>query len=316
VNATQAGTGEIDRYLDGVRAALADLPAEAREELLEDLSAHLAEVAAESGGEPLERRLGTPVAYAAELRAAAGYEPGSGRRASIGTRPAFLRARAAAGRVDVAVGRILGYRTLAEFARLLRPAWWVARGYAVGMLVVNLLLVNDTGLVPRLDSTVFLSLAVLAVTIGVSVRLGRVSVAGRRRVALYAVNVVAALLVLTGVAHAARGSGPVDAYPVTYDPGNVVTDVYPYDSNGEPLKDVVLYDQNGNPLRLGDPSRCSDGDPRAAFRDTYRYPLCALGPGARRAPTGSAPGSASPSVSPSASASPSVPPSVSVSPSR
>src|SRR5512142_886760 len=64
---------EIARYLDGVRAALLDLPPEVREELLEDLLAHLTEVAAESS-EPLVDRLGEPSAYAAELRASAGVE--------------------------------------------------------------------------------------------------------------------------------------------------------------------------------------------------------------------------------------------------
>jgi hypothetical protein len=64
-------------YLDGVRAALADLPAPELAEILDDVRAHLADLTAELGGDAdvatLTERLGSPSTYAAELRAAAGY---------------------------------------------------------------------------------------------------------------------------------------------------------------------------------------------------------------------------------------------------
>ncbi len=62
-------------YAAAVRGALSDLPAPARDQLLADLEDHLAEVAAESE-QSLTDRLGTPEAYAAELRAAYGAAPG------------------------------------------------------------------------------------------------------------------------------------------------------------------------------------------------------------------------------------------------
>ena len=65
---------DVRAYLDAVRHHLADLPSEERDELVEDLEAHLLEVAAESD-EPLASRLGPPDDYAAELRASAGYPP-------------------------------------------------------------------------------------------------------------------------------------------------------------------------------------------------------------------------------------------------
>lgn len=68
-----------EEYLDGVRAALADLPAPEVAEILDDVRAHLADLTADLGGEAdvaaLTGRLGPPSAYAAELRAAAGYPP-------------------------------------------------------------------------------------------------------------------------------------------------------------------------------------------------------------------------------------------------
>jgi uncharacterized membrane protein len=67
----------VAEYLAGVRAELADLPAAEVEEILEDIGAHLAEVAAEFGEDvsvdTLTERLGTPEQYASELRTAAGY---------------------------------------------------------------------------------------------------------------------------------------------------------------------------------------------------------------------------------------------------
>jgi uncharacterized membrane protein len=63
-------------YLDGLRAELADLPAPEMGEILDDVGGYLADVGAELGPDAdlaaFRARLGTPQAYAAELRAAAG----------------------------------------------------------------------------------------------------------------------------------------------------------------------------------------------------------------------------------------------------
>ena len=50
---------EIDYYLERVRVALQDLPEDVRDDLLEDLPAHFAEVLAEQGGSLVDR-LGPP----------------------------------------------------------------------------------------------------------------------------------------------------------------------------------------------------------------------------------------------------------------
>jgi hypothetical protein len=71
-----------------------------------------------------------------------------------------------------------------------------------------------------------------------------------------------------------------------------VTDVYPYDKDGNPLSDVSLYDQNGSPMQFGDAWRCETDDQRnGAVPYVAAYPLC-KGPRA---------GTPSPSPSPSAS---------------
>ncbi|MEV0454590.1 HAAS signaling domain-containing protein [Catellatospora methionotrophica] len=87
---------EIAQYAAQVGAALSDLPEQARDDLLEDLPAHLAEVAAEieaeGGGATLTERLGPPSAYAAELRATLGHTGGPSRTAAWAGR-AVSRAR-------------------------------------------------------------------------------------------------------------------------------------------------------------------------------------------------------------------------------
>jgi uncharacterized membrane protein len=97
----------VAEYLAVVRAELADLPATEVEEILEDIGAHLAEVAAELGEdvsvEALTERLGSPEQYASELRTAAGYPAarpvGSGPTgwAATGYRLALLVALAGVG---------------------------------------------------------------------------------------------------------------------------------------------------------------------------------------------------------------------------
>ena len=72
-------TGAVAIYLAQVRAELSDLPPGELEDVLDDVSGHLTEVAAEFETEPtitaLQERLGTPQQYADELRTAAGYPP-------------------------------------------------------------------------------------------------------------------------------------------------------------------------------------------------------------------------------------------------
>jgi hypothetical protein len=76
---TSTLTGALALYLAQVRAELSDLPPGELEDVLDDVSGHLTEVAAEFETEPalaaLQERLGTPQRYADELRTAAGYPP-------------------------------------------------------------------------------------------------------------------------------------------------------------------------------------------------------------------------------------------------
>jgi PASTA domain len=66
-------TSTIADYATAVREALRDLSSEQASAVLDGLDDHLAEIAADGAGD-LEATLGSPAAYAAELRASAGFE--------------------------------------------------------------------------------------------------------------------------------------------------------------------------------------------------------------------------------------------------
>jgi uncharacterized membrane protein len=237
---------EVSQYLARVRAALADLPADERDDLLDDLEPHLGEVldevTAASAGGTLESRLGTPEAYAAELRAAAGLAPAGppARRPDLRHRLAGLQAQP---RVRQALA----------FLPELRPGWWVLRA-----------LLAAAGLAALLGGGVALGVALAVLALPASVWLGRRTLTGPRRVATLALN---AGLVLTGAVLLANvganttevvystGDG-VPSLTVQLDPGvagssGPVTNIYPYAKDGTPLHDVLLYDQNGQPIVLG-----------------------------------------------------------------
>jgi hypothetical protein len=149
---------EVADYVAQVRTALADLPAAARDELLEDLPEHLAEVAAEGEGS-LAERLGPPAAYAAELRAAAGVPAGRRRRRLTldpRLRDVVGKVRARLQAIDTRTGPLVGYARGSDFLLLLRPAWWVVRGYLLAMALADLPAKDSIGLLPRIqvgDST-------------------------------------------------------------------------------------------------------------------------------------------------------------------
>jgi uncharacterized membrane protein len=235
---------EVGRYLARVRAALSDLPTDERDDMLDDLEAHLAEVldevSAEDAGGTLESRLGSPEAYAAELRAAAGLAPAGPRwrRPDVRHRLARLQARP-------------GVREAVAFLPELRPGWWVLRG-----------LLAATGLAVLFGGSVALGVVLALLAVPASVWLGRRTVTGPRRLATLAMNAGIALtglvlLVNAGQRTVVYSTSDSPVYSVQVDAGlagqqGPVTNIYPYAKDGTPLQDVLLYDQNGTPILLTD----------------------------------------------------------------
>ncbi|MBC3761605.1 HAAS signaling domain-containing protein [Quadrisphaera oryzae] len=242
---------EARGYSAAVRAELADLPVEVVEELTGGLEADLAELAAESST-PLLDRLGSPRAYADELRSSAGLPDRSGVLPGPPARGVWRRA---ADGLREDRERILGslrarpwWPGAVDRGAQLRPAWWVLRG-AVGGWVIGSFL-GAQGL---------LALLLVLGAAAVSLELGRRSWTEQWQRTLLVAGNALAVVVLPFAAYAAANpppvyvdssyvnSGPDTSHGVWSD-GQVVTNIYPYDAQGRPLTGVQLLDDYGRPL--------------------------------------------------------------------
>ncbi|WP_435586686.1 HAAS signaling domain-containing protein [Micromonospora aurantiaca (nom. illeg.)] len=267
---------EITDYVDRVRAALADLPPAVRDELTEDLPEHLAEVAAEGDG-ALVDRLGTPEAYAAELRAAAGA--GEGRRPARFHRLAEARERAATQirLLDRQLGPVLGHETVSDFLRPLRPAWWLVRGWLAALLISVMVDGGRPGLLPRPDDNASAGLLLLIGAVVASLWLGRRSAGFTgwpRR--LHRLGTAGLLLFGFAVLVDVDRNASSDVYS-GYEQTSVdrrydrIEDVFVYDQQGRLIRDAQLFDQNGVPIRLGWPNCLDSSGAVPAPRNAYPY---------------------------------------------
>jgi hypothetical protein len=272
---------EAAAYLEALRAELADLPAEEREDLLADVEASLAE-----NPDAVVARLGSPRDFALELRAAAGLEGGAaapGNGATLERAVAILRTLAASPRT-AALRRLLDR---------LAPIGWAVRGYvlvAAFALAIGADFSTSEPEVPHFGSGAVGLLIVLAAIAG-SVWAG---LHAGRRVAVVA-NVVAVVAAVAVVAHLAGrpAGGPTQVLVVQteqpqgllYD-GVAVRNLYPYGRDGRLLHDVLLYDEHGRPIDIGGPA-FADLNRRVletrAGRPIYNsFPIRYFDPGTRK----------------------------------
>lgn len=256
---------EVRDYLAAVSRELADLPADERDDLLEDLDSHLHEVIAEGEG-TLEQRLGPPEQYAAELRASAGLSSSDRSTASVLHRAVNSLSATALWR---RTAEHPWTRAALEFVPQLRPAWWIVRAWLAVGLVGGLYhdrgyregsfnghgiidLYRDSGIWPGGWPSPYVAVALLLIAIPISITIGRRSFAGVARWLVAAANVFAIAMLVPAVA-ALGGqtsyfqSGP-SVLPGLVNDGSPVTNIYPYDAQGQPLDNVRLFDQDGQPL--------------------------------------------------------------------
>src|SRR5205823_5563186 len=152
---------DVGTYLARVRAALSDVPAEERDDLLAEVEASLHETAFETEGS-VAAQLGPPEDFAAELLSAAGLHPS--------TEPP------AAGLRET-IERLAGSRqvtTSLRFLRELAPIWWAVRGYvavAALALAANASWSSSHGAVPRIGNAK-LGAAAIFVAVAASIALG------------------------------------------------------------------------------------------------------------------------------------------------
>ncbi|RJS44886.1 hypothetical protein [Nocardioides cavernaquae] len=266
----------VAEFVEQVRARLADLTAEERTELTDGLGADLHELVAERGPEAL----GDPTAYAAELRAAAGFSPTMGKVRDKRELSAAIHAAldSARGKWDALVEGLPGDPW--GLIQAVRPAWWILRAW-LALQLVDLVWGNG-GL--NLGLSVVPSLLgwgapLLAVASIVSVQIGRGKLwPGKARgnaavrLLLLALNAVAIAVIpvtFTSVFTPAKAS---IWYPELTDGGSAhleggiqvdgrnVTNLFPYDASGKPLKGVQLFDQDGQPVSIDESRMWDEGE--------------------------------------------------------
>jgi hypothetical protein len=263
-------SAEATSYMDALRSELSDLPADERDDLLEDVGSSLIEA---DGEGPIVARLGTPGRFAAELRSAAGLRvPEAGSVSPEAPSPGALATLLAVGRRVAASPRAVnGRRTLRELA----PIWWLVRAYvAAGALV----LLFDDGWsvrhpeIPRLGggaAGVVELIVIGAGSIWLGLRARRHAPLGALAAgALALLNTALVVAAIPIVRHVARNGAatsivvvqaPPSPAPGLLDNGLPVQNIYPFTRSGKPLYDVLLYDAFGVPLNVGrgalDPNR-------------------------------------------------------------
>jgi hypothetical protein len=252
---------EVRDYLATVSRELADLPADERDDLLEDLDSHLHEVIAEGEG-TLEQRLGPPEQYAAELRASAGLSSADRSTANVLHRAINSLSGSAMWR---RAAEHPWTRATLEFLPQLRPAWWIVRAWlAVGIIAgvyrargFNGSSITDvyrnSGLWPGGYRHPYIGIIVLVIAIPISIQLGRRSLRGSARWLVIAGNVFAMVMLWPALAALGSQTYFVDSgRPVQSDGifnnGRQISNIYPYDAQGHALDNVRLYDDQGQPL--------------------------------------------------------------------
>ena len=219
---------EAETYVTAVRSLLWSLPADERDELLDDLAAHLAELAAEEGP-ALRDRLGPPSAYAAEFVTSAGVAVDESSDVTRRVRqavqvPPWMRARLEA----------------------FRPAWLVLRPFLIVFGAASLFsghLFGDVG-----EAEIVVLAAVAVALVGRSQRL----TGGWDRLATVA-GLIGALIVIGSLSDGRQYiyvdtsgyGGPTGV--LTRGDGRVVSNIWAYDAEGNPI-DVFLFDQDGRPI--------------------------------------------------------------------
>ena len=231
-------SAEVAAYVGLVRAALRDLAPEDLDDLTGGLEADLAELAAESE-EPLISRLGEPSAYAAELRAAAGFPPPDVLPPAP-TERWWRRTYASAS---------AWWRTVLvehPWVEKLRPVWWLLRGVVLAAIIFSLMGYSA--------NTVLLLLgAAFSFWIG----LMQDGWSGWRARAIMIANVVAAIMflpVMAGMQHFlgwGYASGPSE-YVVEVPPtegvfvgGEEVVNLFVYDGSGQRVEGARVFTDQG-----------------------------------------------------------------------
>jgi hypothetical protein len=226
-------------YLNRVAAGLADLAAEDREEVVQDLEAHLAEI----GDDEVESTLGTPEAFVDEFRHSAGLTMSD----TVAIPSIVERARAWLAEWSTRLSELTHWQSF-------RPVWLWTRGW---LLVSAWSLLYDVEGFSRFPIP----------TIGGSSMTGLILVVGATVLSLWldagpreGVRAFGSVAFSVAAAWALVGMllNPLPSYAefhsdetyidrLTSPDGSWVENIYAYTLEGEQV-DVLLFDQSGRPL--------------------------------------------------------------------
>jgi len=247
---TTSSFSEVDAYLDEVRARLSDLPLEERAELLDDITTHVRDVADEHGADQVRAKLGPPEQFADELRASAGYQTSPGQVAQAGQSD---------GRRWLP-GTAIDRATLATHWKRLEPAWWLARGALVALVVMAGGDAGDAGNWSSMGAFYRDALFILAPAAVVSYLIGVRGAAtpARWRRARAGLEIALALwgllFVLEQVYAVTRPQTQVVFGAAHRDPclrdgaQRPIGNLFAYDPTGKPIPQFFLVDQAGRPI--------------------------------------------------------------------
>lgn len=253
---TGAGPGaDADRaaaFAAAVRAQLADLPADERDELLDGFEADLVERIADGGD------LGDPVAYADELRRAAGLPPRTDATGAPARRTLRERADALEARLGSWAEATAPRRGVWDFIRSLRPVWWVFRGLGVAFAIMFFagFMVYLNGFPYPRSMTIAVLLGLLTTVL--SVQWGRGAWLPKRWMVWLrrmgdVIAVFSLVFLLGSIANLSVVSSDVSDQPqgqpgLNANADQRISNIYAYDCSGKLLDGVRLFDQDGRPL--------------------------------------------------------------------
>ena len=248
---------DVTGYADAVRRALAGLGPDQVDDLTDGLEADLAEARADDRhaghGATLLEQFGPPEQYAADLRAAAGLEPGPDERQRRRPHP-VRRTRELATSGLARLRATTWWPAVEGLVVSLRPAWWLVRGWVLYQLVTGL--AGPVALRPHTFARWLLLLALLVLS--VQWGRGRLRLPGRWDSLGMVVSALAAvaLLPLLGSVQSARGGYVATAVAVQQVPadgvvvdGMAVSNLFVYDAAGDPVPSAQVYDDRGRPVR-------------------------------------------------------------------
>jgi hypothetical protein len=244
----------IVAFAEAVRTALDDLPRDEIDDLTDGLEADLTEQATDDGS----LNLGDPVEYAAELRTAAGLPPRGEPTASLWS---FEPVIAWWGRVRAGAARAIQSNpvlaALVGFLVVLRPVWWVLRGWAFFSAFRYASSTNpEASIAPSglVEGAFFIALILVSVQWG----RGQWKPWAWLRVTHVLASVIGLFLVvqLAVIFNAATQQQYYDDYvdPIGLNiDGTQITNIFAYGADGELITDVQLFDQDGNPISVLSP---------------------------------------------------------------